>query len=231
MNSLFNTHRLTLKVSNQPNFIASQQVAIFKNWHHLLSTTDKTEEQLQADFLNDIFGEVLGYKYKRGEAETNLEKEEKTELDAKKPDGILGFFSLNQSKDQQDIRVIIELKGSKANLDARQNRDSKQTAVEQAFSYVSKYQKVEFVIVSNFKEIRLYQSHYQGKYQQFLMADLVHNTQKQQEFYFLLCKNNLIGFAPILARLSSNLSKMKPSTKPKSKTNFISNIKLIDKIL
>ena len=196
MNSLFNPHRLALKVSNQPNFIANQQVAIFKNWHHLLSATDKTEEQLQADFLNDIFGEVLGYKYKRGEAETNLEKEEKTELDAKKPDGILGFFTLNQSKEQQDIRVIIELKGSKANLDARQNRDSKQTPVEQAFSYVSKYQKVEFVIVSNFKEIRLYQSHYQGKYQQFLMADLVHNTQKQQEFYFLLCKNNLIGFAP-----------------------------------
>ncbi len=196
MNSLFNPHRLALKLTNQPNFIASQQVAIFKNWHHLLSTTDKTEEQLQADFLNDIFGEILGYKYKRGEFETNLEKEQTTELDGKQPDGILGFFTLNKNKEKQDVRVIIELKGYKANLDARQNRDSKQTPVEQAFSYVSKYQKVEFVIVSNFKEIRLYQSNYQGKYQQFFIADLVHNNAKQQEFYFLLCKNNLIGLAP-----------------------------------
>ena len=62
--------------------------------------------------------------------------------------------------------------------------------------YVSKYQKVEFVIVSNFKEIRLYQSHYQGKYHQFLMSELANQPAKQQEFYFLLCKHNLIGFAP-----------------------------------
>ncbi len=48
---------------------------------------------IQTDFLNDIFGEILWYTYKRGEAETNLEKEEKTELDGQKADGILGFFN------------------------------------------------------------------------------------------------------------------------------------------
>ncbi|NBR94820.1 MAG: hypothetical protein EBT55_00735 [Proteobacteria bacterium] len=196
MNPLFNSHRLALKVKDsklETNKVATQ---IFANWHHLLSTTTKTEEQLQADFLNDIFGEVLGYAYKRGLSEFNLEKEESTQLDGKQPDGILGFFNINQPKEQQDVRVIIELKGSKANLDAKQNRDTKLTPVEQAFGYVSKYQKVEFVIVSNFKEIRLYQSNYQGKYHQFLMSELASQPAKQQEFYFLLCKHNLIGFAP-----------------------------------
>ena len=196
MKELFNSHRLALKVKDSKLETSKVATQIFANWHHLLSTTTKTEEQLQADFLNDIFGEVLGYAYKRGLSEFNLEKEESTQLDGKQPDGILGFFNINQPKEKQDVRVIIELKGQKANLDAKQNRDTKLTPVEQAFGYVSKYQKVEFVIVSNFKEIRLYQSHYQGKYHQFLMSELASQPAKQQEFYFLLCKHNLIGFAP-----------------------------------
>ena len=196
MKELFNSHRLALKIKDTKLETSKVATQIFANWHHLLSTTTKTEEQLQADFLNDIFGEVLGYAYKRGLSEFNLEKEESTQLDGKQPDGILGFFNINQPKEQQDVRVIIELKGQKANLDAKQNRDTKLTPVEQAFGYVSKYQKVEFVVVSNFKEIRLYQSHYQGKYHQFSMSELASQPAKQQEFYFLLCKHNLIGFAP-----------------------------------
>ncbi|NBR95740.1 MAG: hypothetical protein EBT55_05490, partial [Proteobacteria bacterium] len=118
----------------------------------------------------------------------NLEKEQKTELDSQKPDGVLGF--LNQKN--KDIRVIIELKDSKTNLDAKQNRkNDNRTAVEQAFGYVAKYQGIEFVIVSNFNEIRLYQSHYQGKYHQFLMSELASQTAKQQEFHFLLAKDRL----------------------------------------
>ena len=135
MKELFNSHRLALKVKDTKLETSKVATQIFANWHHLLSTTTKTEEQLQADFLNDIFGEVLGYAYKRGLSEFNLEKEESTQLDGKQPDGILGFFNINQPKEQQDVRVIIELKGQKANLDAKQNRDTKLTPVEQAFGY------------------------------------------------------------------------------------------------
>ena len=63
----------------------------------------------------------------------------------------------------------------------------------QAFDYATKYQGIEFVIVSNFKEIRLYRSTYQGKYQEFKIADLGNKPDKQKEFQFLLCKQNLIG--------------------------------------
>jgi len=190
MSSLFNLHQLNLKINEAKIAVNPSAVDIFGRWHNLLTTTHKTEEQLQADFLNDIFGEVLGYAYKRGESEINLEKEQKTELDSQKPDGVLGFFN----QQNKDIRVIIELKDSKINLDAKQNRkNDNRTSVEQAFGYVAKYQGIEFVIVSNFNEIRLYQSHYQGKYHQFLMSELASQPAKQQEFYFLLCMHNLIG--------------------------------------
>ena len=161
---------------------------IFANWHSMLQTHSKTEEQLQADFLNDIFGEVLGYAYKRGKSEINLEKEQKTELDGQKPDGVLGFFT----ETSKDYRVIIELKDSKTNLDAKQKRkNDNRSAVEQAFGYVAKYQGIEFVIVSNFNEIRLYKSNYQGKYQAFTMQELANNENKQREFHFLLAKDRL----------------------------------------
>ena len=190
MKEMFNSNRLSLKIKDSKLEINNSHTQIFTRWNNLLQTTSKNEEQLQTDFLNDIFGEILGYTYKRGELETNLEKEEKTELDGQKPDGILGFFTA-QGK---DCRVVIELKDSKTNLDAKQNRKSdNRSPVDQAFGYASKYQGIEFVIVSNFKEIRLYKSNYQGKYQEFKIDDLVNNEAKRKEFQFLLCKQNLIG--------------------------------------
>ncbi len=190
MRELINSHRLVSRIKETKLEITQAGTQIFTRWNNLLQTTSKNEEQLQTDFLNDIFGEVLGYTYKRGETETNLEKEEKTELDGQKPDGILGFFT-NEGK---DCRVVIELKDSKTNLDAKQNRkgDSR-TPVGQAFDYATKYQGIEFVIVSNFKEIRLYKSTYQGKYQEFKIEELASKPHKQKEFQFLLCKQNLIG--------------------------------------
>jgi hypothetical protein len=89
MKELFNSNRISLKIKDSKLEINNSHTQIFTRWNNLLQTTSKNEEQLQTDFLNDIFGEVLGYTYKRGEPETNLEKEEKTELDGQKPDGIL----------------------------------------------------------------------------------------------------------------------------------------------
>src|SRR5574343_1140766 len=137
MKELINNNRLALKIKDSKFETNYSHTQIFTRWNNLLQTTTKNEEQLQTDFLNDIFGEVLGYTYKRGEVETNLEKEEKTELDGQKPDGILGFFT-NENK---DCRVVIELKDGKTNLDAKQNRKGdNRSPVEQAFGYVSKYQ-------------------------------------------------------------------------------------------
>jgi len=146
-------HRLSLKIKDSKLETNNSHTQILTRWNNLLQTTSKNEEQLQTDFLNDIFGEVLGYTYKRGETETNLEKEEKTELDGQKPDGILGFFTA----EGKDCRVVIELKDSKANLDTKQNhKGDNRSPVEQAFEYRDKIDVIEWVITSNANEIRLY---------------------------------------------------------------------------
>jgi len=49
------------------------------------------EEALQADFLNLIFGEVLGYNYQDAHR-WHLEKEQKSSTDGTKADGALGYF-------------------------------------------------------------------------------------------------------------------------------------------
>lgn len=188
MSSLFDNTQFQKKLKDYNLHSCPELQSIFTHWHALLSITTKNEEQLQTDFLNDIFGDILGYTYKRGEEETNLEKEEKTELDGQKPDGILGFFN----SENKDCRVIIELKDQKTDIDKKQNRATdKCSPVEQAFGYVSKYQGVEWVIVSNFKEIRLYKAGYAGKYHSFAMEELATNEDKQHEFHFLLSKDRL----------------------------------------
>lgn len=148
----------------------------------------KKEEQLQADFLNDIFGEVLGYAYKRGLKEYNLEKEEKSKTDGTKPDGVLGFLTV----ESKDIRVVIELKDAYTNLDHKQNRkNDNRTPVEQAFSYVAKSGgNCKWVVVSNFIEIRLYPANDSSFYQRFMVKDLV-RLDVLKYFYALLSNGNL----------------------------------------
>jgi len=193
MKELFNQQSLGLGIKESKFESKDLHNQIFSRWNNLLQTSFKKEEQLQTDFLNDIFGEVLGYNYKRGEAETHLEKEEKTELDGQKPDGILGFFS-GKAK---DVRVIIELKDQKTNLDKSQNRATdKRSPIEQAFGYVAKYQGIEWVIASNFKEIRLYKANYAGKYHSFTIEELANNNNKIKEFHFLLSKHRLFTKPP-----------------------------------
>lgn len=196
--SLFDKKEIQKKLKEFHPPKSTESSFIFARWHDNLSSTSQGgrrlgERQLGADFLNDIFGEVLGYIYKIGEKEKNLEKEEKTELDGQKPDGILGFLSSNY----KDVRVVIELKDQKTDLSKKQNRQSdKRTPIEQAFGYVSKYQGMEWVIVSNFKEIRLYKADYAGEYHAFTIEELAIDEDKRSEFYFLLAKDRLFTKTP-----------------------------------
>ncbi len=173
---------------------------IFTEWLKV-SEKNLNETQLQSEFLNAILGDVLGYDYSRTGSEYNLEKEVKTDLDGQKPDGILGFFN----DTHQDVRVIIELKDSSTDLDIKQYRHKdNRTPIDQAFGYVAKYQSkqsanqgsIEWVIVSNFKEIRLYKPNYQGAYHVFTLDELAKNTQKQKEFHFLCAKDRLFTHNP-----------------------------------
>lgn len=157
------------------------------------------EESLQGEFLNEIFSGVLNYKNSRESAEEwHLEREAKTKIDGTKADGMLGFFTkedLDKKKISDKVRVVIELKAPYFNLDQKQKRQGdNRTAVEQAFGYVSKYGNgnCQWVIVSNYYEIRLYTSLDQSKYEYFNL-DMLQETGNFQKFIYLLSKTSLIG--------------------------------------
>ena len=86
------------------------------------------EKSIQADFLNRIFGDVLGYDY-RDAKQWNLDKEY-TLLNGKRVDGALGYFRLNGDQVESDIRTVIELKDANTDLDKPQNRKDEIEVVE-----------------------------------------------------------------------------------------------------
>lgn len=115
--------------------------------------------------------------------------EAKTDIDSTRADGALGFFSSSENI----TRAVIELKDAKTPLDKKQSsRKDYDSPVSQAFSYSSKFDGCDWIIVSNFKEIRLYhKDRGQGYFESFEVLNL--NDEKEfKRFYFMLCKQNLI---------------------------------------
>ncbi|WP_170871862.1 Eco57I restriction-modification methylase domain-containing protein [Pontibacter indicus] len=151
------------------------------------------EEELKAEFLNTFFGEVLDYPYKSDETLWNLSIEKKSNIDGTKADGALGYFWLFGNEIKADVRTVIELKDARTDLDKPQNRlNDKRSPVEQAFSYVSKSGgHCNWVIVSNFTEIRLYHSSDQSRYEKFEILRLLEEKELLR-FMFLLHKDRLL---------------------------------------
>ena len=144
------------------------------------------EESIQADFINKFFGDILGYDY-NDPVNWNLEKEYKVVTDSSKADGALGYFTIDGKKIKSDVRAVIELKDALTDLDKPQNRiGDKRTPVEQAFSYSSKAGgRCRWVIVSNFKEIRLYHASDQSRYENFILDKLLVGDNLKRFFFFL----------------------------------------------
>lgn len=164
------------------------------------------EESIQGDFLTAFFQNTLGYtKQVSGEEQWTLVQEKTTEQDGQKADGALGFFT----KDSSRVLAVIELKDAKTSLDKKQaGRIGKLTPVEQAFQYLNKFDGCKWVIVSNFREIRLYsKTRGQGFYEKFDILSLSDETEFKR-FYYILNKSNLIddGRDSVIDTLVANTS-------------------------
>ncbi len=191
MNNLFNQKILEKKADEEvdlsKNNLSERREALNK-WVNLLENgvlEKSKEEEFQGEFLYDIFTTVLHATNKSdGQDEWNLERETTTQLDGQKADGVLGFFDKDGKK---DIRAVIELKGAKVPLDQRQKRvGDTRTPVEQAFNYAPKYGKnCQWVIVSNYKEIRLYRANDMTEYQVFFLKDLKEDLEFKKFIYVL----------------------------------------------
>ena len=191
MNNLFNQKILAKKAKEEVDLSKhnfSERRKALNKWIKNLENgvLDKSkEEEFQGEFLYDIFTTVLRAVNKSdGKNEWNLERETKTKLDGQKADGVLGFFDADGKK---DVRAVIELKGAKVSLDVRQKRTGDtRTPVEQAFNYAPKYGKnCQWVIVSNYKEIRLYRSNDMTEYQVFFLEKLKDDLEFKKFIYIL----------------------------------------------
>ncbi|MFH1314705.1 MAG: DNA methyltransferase, partial [Candidatus Eisenbacteria bacterium] len=151
---------------------------------------DSGERNLQGQFFTEVFGRVLGYGQAIGNNHYHMRVEQGAELrGAGRPDGTLGFY---EGKDPGQTRVVIELKGPGADLDARQPGYGNITPVEQAFRYVTQFDDCRWVIVSNFETVRLYgKIRGQGYWHEFQLAELEEPSTLRQ-FLFLLSRESLL---------------------------------------
>jgi len=154
-----------------------------------------TEVALQAAFLNAVFVRLLGYSPAlTGRTPFTLSEHVSTEVDATEADAILGWFTAPGSG---QTLAVVELKDARTSLDRRQlSRRDRLTPVDQAFLYATKFAGCEWVIVSNFVEIRLYSTkHGQTLHERFTTHELA-DDHRLLEFVALLQPDALIGSSP-----------------------------------
>jgi hypothetical protein len=145
-----------------------------KRWNERISSgalDSYTETQIEQAFNTAFFVELLGYKPIGGAREHNLVP--KRSGDGRDvPDFVLGRF--NAAGGVEKWVAVGEIKGLRTNLDLPQaSRFSRETPVEQAFRYATKSKiGVEWVIVTNFQEIRLYRNGYTAAHHKWELQEL-----------------------------------------------------------
>ncbi len=171
-----------------------RKLAVISTWQKSLKDSDleKTKEtSIQGAFLQKFFENLLDYTSQfEGKSEWNLVQHLKTEVDTTQADGTLGFYTAVGGS----TRAVIELKDAKTPLDKKQtSRKHGYTPVEQAHLYSLKFDGCNWIIVSNFKEIRLYNKHRSlNRYEIFDVLTL-NEPAEFKRFYYLLCFENLIA--------------------------------------
>lgn len=179
------------------------------------------EEQYQTQFLQDIFGSILGYTIDPEEG-YNIELEKRNETNSKKADGAI----VKENK----VLGVIELKSNKT-----KNLDSVQ---DQAFGYKSNHKGCNYVISSNFHKLRFYVED-ATEYEEFDLYKL--DKESFKKFYLFLRKEGLLDKnIPKLLKeetkfheenISKQLYKDYSTLKNKFFQNVIENNPEIDKLI
>ncbi|MEG4031969.1 MULTISPECIES: Eco57I restriction-modification methylase domain-containing protein [unclassified Microcoleus] len=163
-------------------------------------TLDEVKEvALHGSFINDIFQDVLGYcSVIQGAGKAWEINAEQTISDGGgSADGAIGFFTAADNAKGKAVslqgKVIapIELKGAKNDLDRPASRRT-ESAVDQGWRYANYTPDCRWIIVSNYRELRLYHTNKTpAYYEQFFLTDLA-DMAAFKRFYFLLCRRNFL---------------------------------------
>jgi hypothetical protein len=127
--------------------------AALKQWADLADRGDllRKETSLDADFLEKIFGDALGYRsFTENPADFHRDRQFSVPGGGT-ADGALGKFS---SDAEMRPMAIIELKGGETDLD--RDKSSGRTPVQQLWDYLNQLPDCPWGILSNYVSIRLY---------------------------------------------------------------------------
>lgn len=142
-----------------------QRHQIMIKWVEALNsgTLNQVKEiSLHGDFLKDIFQNVLGYSsiITGGGKVWEIHAEQTIADGGGSADAAVGFFTATENnkgkvKLQGKVVAPIELKGTKDDLD-RPASGRKESAIDQGWRYANYTPDCHWIIVSNYRELRLY---------------------------------------------------------------------------
>jgi type I restriction-modification system DNA methylase subunit len=162
-NDLFN-QTLLRKYSKDFNLTPSKHDLIVKHIEKLEQGQFEAETKNYIYFYEVWLKGILGY-----DLEDNILFDEKEGEGRGKSEFIL------KSGDKKFM--VVELKDQKTNLDKPQNRiNDKRTPVDQAFDYAQHTGDIDWILVSNYNEFRLYNWHRKGHYISFTASELLDKT-------------------------------------------------------
>ncbi|MBD2269555.1 Eco57I restriction-modification methylase domain-containing protein [Anabaena sp. FACHB-1391] len=183
-----------------------QRHQIIIKWVEALNsgTLNQVKEiSLHGDFLKDIFQNVLGYSsiITGGGKVWEIHAEQTIADGGGSADAAVGFFTATENnkgkvKLQGKVVAPIELKGTKDDLD-RPASGRKESAVDQGWRYANYTPDCHWIIVSNYRELRLYHTNKTpAYYEQFLLTNLA-DFEEFKRFYLLLCRENFLPIKDI----------------------------------
>jgi hypothetical protein len=162
-NDLFN-QTLLRKYSKDFNLTPSKHDLIVKHIEKLEQGQFEAETKNYIYFYEVWLKDILGY-----DLEDNILFDEKEGEGRGKSEFIL--------KSDDKKFMVVELKDQKADLDKPQNRvNDKRTPVDQAFDYAQHTGDIDWILVSNYNEFRLYNWHKKGHYISFTVSELLDKT-------------------------------------------------------
>lgn len=188
---LFQTKTIQKALKANPIIISEDQLSVLQEWKTSIengSLLKQTEVALHAPFTQKIMVEVLGYRLHSPNGWTVARE---YGIAGGAVDLALGHFTDDKETDQ--VIAPFELKGAKTkNLDAIMPGRHK-TPVQQAWEYARDIKGVQWVLVSNYVEIRLYSiSETSLVYEKFDLADLT-DPEEYARFMLLLHADNLLS--------------------------------------
>lgn len=166
----------------------AQQVLL--QWADLAERGQLTHKEtaLDADFLEKIFGDALGYRSVTESPEEFHREKQFFVPGAGTADGALGRFSLGKTTAPV---AVIELKGADADLD--HDKFNGRTPVQQCWDYLNQLPDTQWGIVSNYVTIRLYHKGSPARaYEEFTITDFRDEVRFRQ-FYCIFERNGLLG--------------------------------------